>query len=200
MNKYLRYLLTFSIIILLIFSVSCVKKPSDESFSNATDMEITDTKTSELIEGYPKPIGCVNDFAEIFEKEYIDKMETLITDLEKETTAEIAVVTTDSLEGKSIEMYAVELFEAWGIGKADKDNGILFLVALKDREYRIEVGYGLENVITDVIASDILDEIVLPKFKEVKYGLGSFECVQKISEYIMSANLVEKTQVQEQEE
>ena len=127
-------------------------------------------------------------------------METLITDLEKETTAEIAVVTTDSLEGKSIEMYAVELFEAWGIGKADKDNGILFLVALKDREYRIEVGYGLENVITDVIASDILDEIVLPKFKEVKYGLGSFECVQKISEYIMSANLVEKTQVQEQEE
>ena len=78
--------------------------------------------------------------------------------------------------------------EAWGIGKKDIDNGILFLIALKEKKYRIEVGYGLENIITDVIARDILDEIGLPRFKDGKYGLDSYECVQKISEYIISAN------------
>jgi uncharacterized protein len=84
-------------------------------------------------------------------------------------------------------MYSVGLFEAWGIGKKDINNGILFLVAISDRQCRIEVGYGLENVITDVVAKHIIDEIAIPNFKNNEYGLGSYECVKKIAEYILAS-------------
>ena len=138
------------------------------------------------VEEYPASVGYVNDFAHIIDKEYESQIEDLIKELEENTTAEIAVVTIDSLEGKTIEEYTFELFNTWGIGKADKNNGILFLVSLNDRSFRIEVGLGLRDIITSDIAKKILDETVLPNFKEKKYGKGSFECIKEISNYIVS--------------
>ena len=142
---------------------------------------------------YPSPAGWVNDFTGIFKQEDIDKMNELITDLEKKTTAEIYVATVNSLNGKSIEMYANELFNTWGIGKKDIGKGVLFLVALNERKFRIEVGYDLENVITNVVASRILDEIATPSFKKGEYGQGSYEVVKKLSEYILAATAPETT-------
>lgn len=140
------------------------------------------------VEEYPTPVGNVNDFAHIIDEEYESQIEDLIKELEDKTTAEVAVVTIDSLEGKSIEEYAFGLFNAWGIGKACKDNGILFLVSMKDRSFRIEVGFGLENVITNEIAKNILDEIVMPNFQKGEFGRGSYECVEEISKYILEYN------------
>jgi len=189
MNKFLKSILILLVIFIVLISISCKSNNSTsaetEVISSVSETEVKTTLTYYGDE-FPQPVGYVNDFASIFEKEYIDKMENLITDLEKKTTAEIAVVTIDSLGDKSIETYAVKLFEAWGIGKKDINNGILFLVAMEERECRIEVGYGLENVITDVIAKHIIDEIVIPQFKEGKYELGSYECVKKIAEYILA--------------
>ena len=159
----------------------------------------TETMSSTSLESdkeggeYPSPVGWVNDFAGIFKQEDIDKMNEFLTDFEKKTTVEIAVVTISSLNGKSIKMYANGLFNAWGIGKKDINNGILFLVVPNDKQLCIHVGHGLENVITNVVASRILDEIATPSFKKGEYGQGSYEVVKKLSEYILAATAPETT-------
>jgi len=133
---------------------------------------------------YPDYIGYVNDFAEILDSASRHDLESLITGIEKNTGAEIAVVTIDTLEGITIEEYAVELFEKWGIGKADEDNGLLILVSLMDRKVRIEVGYGLEGIITDLEAGRIIDEIIVPNFKNEDYNRGIYDAVVTISNQI----------------
>jgi len=112
-------------------------------------------------------------------------MEDFIKDFEKKTTAEIVVVTVKSLEGLTIEKFAFELFNTWGIGKAGKNNGVLLLIA--PGCIRIEVGLGLEEVITNKTAKNIIDEIIIPYFKESKYGQGSYEGVKAIAEKISSS-------------
>ncbi|MCD4668838.1 MAG: TPM domain-containing protein [Actinomycetia bacterium] len=133
---------------------------------------------------YPDYTGYVNDFAEILDSASRHDLESLITGIEKNTGAEIAVVTIDTLEGITIEEYAVKLFEKWGIGKADKDNGLLILVSLMDRKVRIEVGYGLEGIITDLEAGRIIDEIIVPNFKNEDYSRGIYNAVVTISNQI----------------
>ena len=114
---------------------------------------------------YPTLSGFVTDNANMIDSSYKEKIIQLAQDIEKESTVEIAVVTIDSLEGESMEMYAVNLFEKWGIGKKDKDNGLLILVAKQEREYRFEVGYGLEGTVTDSMKVNIGDRIIVPNFR-----------------------------------
>jgi len=133
---------------------------------------------------YPDYIGYVNDFAGILDDASSSDLEALIAGIERNTGAEIAVVTIDTLEGITIEEYAVVLFELWGIGKAEEDNGLLILVALMERQVRIEVGYGLEGVITDLEAGRIIDEIIVPNFKEEDYSRGVYDAVVTISNQI----------------
>ncbi len=96
------------------------------------------------------------------------------------------MVTVNSLEGTYIEDYAVRLFEQWGIGKKEEDNGLLILIAKEDREFKIEVGYGLEPIITDGRAGRILREEMTPSFKEGDYDRGVELAIAKIQEYIRS--------------
>lgn len=84
------------------------------------------------------------------------------------------MVIIDTLQGLTVEDYAVELFRRWGIGQKGKDNGVLLLVAIKDREMRIEVGYGLEGAIPDGKAGRIRDEYIIPYFKEEDYSKGVY--------------------------
>lgn len=116
----------------------------------------------------------VNDFANIFTPADIKKITSLINKLEKITSAEIAVVTTDSLEGKTLEKFANELFNEWRIGKEDKNNGVLFLINVADKKFRIEVGLGLENVITLQFISNTSEKYIVPNFKLGKYGRGTY--------------------------
>ncbi len=124
---------------------------------------------------YPQLKGFVTDSASIIDPVYEEKITQLAQKIEKETTVEIAVVTIESLEGESKEMYAVNLFKQAGIGKKDKDNGLLILVAKKEREYRFEVGYGLESTITDSMKVNIGDRIIVPNFRNGEYGKGIYE-------------------------
>jgi len=94
----------------------------------------------------------------------------------------VVVVTT--LDGLPIEDYAVRLFERWGIGKKDKNNGVLFLVAYVESELRIEVGYGLEAVITDGRAGRILDREVIPHLRTDDFDRGITAGVAAIEGYI----------------
>ena len=133
---------------------------------------------------FPDYVGFVNDFAGILDSNARSALETLISKIESETSSEIAIVTINSLEGLTIEEYAVELFEKWGIGKKDKNNGVLILASMEERAVRIEVGYGLEAVITDLEAGDIIDDIIVPDFKNGNYSTGLYNAVVAISNEI----------------
>ncbi len=119
-----------------------------------------------------KPLGYVSDFAGVIRPADRMAIERLAAELEKKTTAQIAVVTVQSVKPETIEMYAVRLFEKWGIGQKGKDNGVLLLVAVKDRRVRIETGYGVEGIIPDAIADKIIRDILVPAFKQEDYSGG----------------------------
>ena len=133
---------------------------------------------------FPAYQGFVNDYAGLLSPAVKTQLEAKLTQLEKDTTAEVAVVTVKSLEGDDVDDYAVRLFEKWKIGKKDKNNGVLFLVALDERKMRIEVGYGLEPIITDGRAGRIRDNDVTPKFKQNDYDGGITAGVTSIEKYI----------------
>ncbi len=148
---------------------------------------------------YPKLTGFVTDNANIIDPVYKEKITQLASDIEKNSTVEIAVVTVDSLEGEPIEMYAANLFEQAGIGKKDKDNGLLILVAKQEREYKFEVGYGLEGTITDSMKVNIGDRIIVPNFRNGDYGKGIYDSMvvveglvknnpEVVSQYSMPSN------------
>jgi uncharacterized protein len=133
---------------------------------------------------YPSPQGYVNDFAGVLAGETVSNVERLLSALEDVTSAEVVVVTLDSLAGASLEEYAAGLFQAWGIGKKEKDNGVLFILAPQDKEVRIEVGYGLEPIITDGRAGRILDNEVLPYLRDGKYDEAVEAGILAIEGYI----------------
>ena len=108
---------------------------------------------------FPAYTGHVNDFANILDQQTKQKLELWLTNFEKMTGTQIAVVTIPSLEGRPIEEYANELYRAWGIGAKtgeNKDKGALLLVAVQDRRTRLEVGYGLEGDLPDGLAGEII--------------------------------------------
>ncbi len=113
-----------------------------------------------------RPQGFVSDYAGVLPAGTRMDLENRLRDLERATAAEIAVVVLPSIGGADINDFASRLFERWGIGKKSHDNGVLFLVALKERKVRIEVGYGLEPLITDATAGQILDKYVVPRFRQ----------------------------------
>ncbi len=124
--------------------------------------------------------GFVNDFAQVLTAEESQSLEMQLRAFEASTTNEIAVVTISSLEGDSVENYAVKLFEDWKIGKEGRDNGILLLVAKDDREVRIEVGYGLEGAVPDAISNQIIQKEILPKFRDNDYHGGILAGVENL--------------------
>lgn len=135
---------------------------------------------------FPQPTGYVNDFSQMLSADFKQALEKNLSDFEKETNAEISVVTITSLEGEAVEEYAVRLFENWGIGKKTEDNGILLLISRDDRKMRLEVGYSLEPVVTDGRAGRIIREQMQPSFREEKYDEGVNLAVAKLEEYIRS--------------
>lgn len=126
------------------------------------------------------PTGFVNDYANVFTEEEKVALESKLTQFEQASTNEISVVIINSLDGDSIENFAENLFEEWGIGKAEADNGVLLLVAKDDREMRIEVGYGLESSLTDLLSSRIIRETLTPNFKENDFYGGITKAVDQI--------------------
>lgn len=133
------------------------------------------------------PSGFVNDFAGVINDDQL--LENDLSAFEQETGHEIAVVIIKTLDGDYIENYAVELFSDWKIGKKGADNGILFLVAIEDREMRIEVGYGLEGALTDLQSKAILEQVVKPYFQSGNYEEGIVAGVGEIKKAIKGESL-----------
>ena len=98
----------------------------------------------------------------------------------QDTSIEIAVVTVPSLEGLSVDEYTLELASKWGVGNRKKDNGLVFLVAPNERKARIEVGYGLEGDLTDAQANRIMQNSIVPLFKNRRMADGIAAGVSEI--------------------
>lgn len=144
----------------------------------------------------PTPNGAINDFAEVLSPGEEQTLDRLVTDVEASTTVEIAVATVTSLEGLTIEDYATQLFAAWGIGQSGKDNGVLILVAPGERAMRIEVGYGLEGILPDGLAGQIIRETFLPAFRDGAYGRGIVAGTTRVAEVVRRNEPVTDAQLQ----
>ncbi|MDP3875005.1 MAG: TPM domain-containing protein [bacterium] len=128
-----------------------------------------------------KPSGFVNDFAGILRPETVFSLNQKLEQFSKDTSNEIVVVTISKLEDETIETYAEKLFQEWGIGKKQEDNGLLLLISLEDREMRIEVGYGLEPLVTDIESGRIIREILVPAFQSADYDGGISKALDAIT-------------------
>lgn len=128
----------------------------------------------------PRLTGRVVDEAGILDASQEAQISGSLEAFEKSTTTQIAVLTVPSLEGEAIEQYAMRVAEAWKIGQADKDNGVLLVVAPSDRQVRIEVGYGLEGALTDAESARIIRGDIIPNFKSGDYFAGIAAGVARI--------------------
>ncbi len=142
----------------------------------------------------PKPAGRVTDLANVIDPATEADLDRRLDQLERQTSSEVAVVTVPSLEGVPVEDYAVRLFKEWGIGQAKQDNGVLVLVAPNEREMRIEVGYGLEGILPDGLAGQIIRDQFIPRFRDNDYNGGIRDGVARV------VDIVEKQQVLTAEE
>ncbi len=134
----------------------------------------------------------VQDSAEVLDSEVFTAINQISEKLEAKSDIEMAVVTVENLDGLTIEDFAEQLFNRWKIGKKTQDNGVLLLFALNDRKVRIEVGYGLESILTDAKSKKIIEEKGIPFFKEKKYGQGLYEMSFAIANFLtksMNINL-----------
>jgi uncharacterized protein len=127
-----------------------------------------------------RPLSRVSDYAKILKPEEISVLEQILYNYEKETTNQIVIAIFESIEGWDIEEFSIRLAEKWKIGQKGKDNGIIVLVALKERKIRIEVGYGLEGVVPDITARDIIDRKIIPYFKKSDYFNGLREGIDSL--------------------
>jgi len=137
-----------------------------------------------MAQEFPAPRGKVNDFANMLKAEDRATLEEMLAGVERETTAEIAVVTVATLGGKPVEEYASRLFSEWGIGKKGRDNGVLILIARDDREMRIEVGYGLEGVLPDGLTGAIIRETFTPRFRDNQFREGILDGSRRVADIV----------------
>ncbi|MEQ1500545.1 MAG: TPM domain-containing protein, partial [Parcubacteria group bacterium] len=137
-----------------------------------------------------KPTGFVQDYANILTKDQVSQLENKLSQYEKSTTNEIAVVTIPSLDNDAIENVAQEIFTKWQIGKQDKNNGVLLLISLAERKTRIHTGYGVEGDLTDIGTSYIQSEVITPAFKQGDYFGGINSGLDKMIEALGGTEII----------
>src|SRR6202035_4430834 len=121
---------------------------------------------------FPQLTGRVVDQAGVMSADSRSTVEAKLKDLEDKSGIQLVVATVKSLQGSDIETYANQLFRTWKLGQAQKNNGVLLLVAPAEHKVRIEVGYGLEGTLTDALSSAIIAGAIVPRFKTNDFSGG----------------------------
>lgn len=133
----------------------------------------------------------VQDSGLVLSLGYADLINAISFSLKRDTTAELAVVTVDNLEGYEVKDYAQKLAELWGVGQENTNNGLILLLSRDDRKIAIQVGYGLEGVITDATSGRLLDTLALPHLKEGKTGRALYELTKGVAKTIATSKIAE---------
>lgn len=121
-----------------------------------------------------------------------NELNGILRDIRRNSSAEAVVVVVDDIEGGDIDGFATELFENWGLGKGDKDNGLLILVAKDLRRAAIRPGYGLEGVLPDITCGRILREQMFPRFKDGDYDGGMLAATRSVGEILLDPEAVDE--------
>ena len=133
---------------------------------------------------YPARTGFVNDYAAILPSELESRLENLCIEVLQKCDATIAVALVSTLKDLTVEEYATGLYEAWGVGEAGEDRGVLMLLAVRDRKVRMEVGYGLEGLLNDGKVGAILDSYVVPSLRNDAWEEGVTRGVAALAQEI----------------
>ena len=136
----------------------------------------------QFVPARPSPPRLVNDFTNTLTPEQVQALENKLVAYDDSTSSQIAVVLIPTTGDYPIEDVALRILRDWGVGGKERNNGIVLLVAKEDRQIRIEVGYGLEGAIPDMIAASIIDHIMLPDFREGNFYRGLDEGTHAIIE------------------
>ena len=140
---------------------------------------------------FPALSGRVVDDGQMLDPATRQQLTQTLQAHEKATGEQVVVVTVPDLQGTPIEDFGYQLGRAWGIGQKDKNNGALLIVARDDRKLRIEVGYGLEDRLTDAQSSVIINQVITPAFKAGNYNQGISDGVGAILQVLGGAPLAE---------
>lgn len=140
----------------------------------------------------PEPTNdfFVNDFANVISEDNEDEIMKIGADLYSQTTAQVVVVTVDSLDGYDVDEYAIELGREWGVGSKD-NNGVVILLSLTDRQISIQVGYGLEGCLNDGKVGRILDDYASPHLRTDDFSTGLTECYKAVANIVCEEYSVE---------
>jgi uncharacterized protein len=136
---------------------------------------------AEGAEKFRKPVGAVNDFANLIPQPYRQEMTALAQEVLEKTGASVVVVTLPTVGDDDPTDYANRLYRAWGIGRKGEDKGVLIFLAFKERRIRIETGYGVEGILPDGLVGEILDRDVTPYLRKGDYGRGLLNAMVSVS-------------------
>lgn len=131
----------------------------------------------------PEPTNfLVNDYASMFSREEVVRLGQKLRAYADETSTQIVVVTEPTIEGENVFDYAHRLATTWGVGGGENDNGILLFVAQSERQISIQTGYGTEGFLPDAIAFDIIQNTIVPAFRQGNFYLGIDQAINRIIE------------------
>jgi len=140
--------------------------------------------TAARAQKFPEPRGAINDFAGVITPQYVRPMDLLAREVLQKAETSVVVVTLKDIQGNDPADYASRLYEAWGIGKKGQDKGVLILLALEERQVRIETGYGVEGILPDGLVGEILDTYVVPYLKKGNYDKALSNALVAVSSVI----------------
>lgn len=164
----------FTLFLLTLAFKSCNSQDSNESLP-PTRLNISKERSDSLALRIPQAKGFINDFVQLFTIDEMITLDSLVSAFERRTTVEISVATISSkmVKSEDFEDYSLVMMKTWGVGKKEKNNGILIAISPDLRRMRIHNGYGIENVLIDAKTRYIIDNSFIPKFKEGKYFEGT---------------------------
>ncbi|BCB96732.1 methanol dehydrogenase [Dissulfurispira thermophila] len=137
------------------------------------------------------PPNYVVDLAGVIRDDTEAQLNSYLRELEQKTTAQVVILTIQSLDGEDIEGFSMRIAEKWKLGQKGKDNGLLITIALKDRKYRFETGYGLEGILPDSLVGSIGRQYFVPYFKKGDYSTGIVRAVEAVVSVIAENHGVE---------
>lgn len=133
------------------------------------------------LDSFPKPLGYINDFEGVLTDNEEAQLSSIVMNFEKQTDAQIAIVSIDNYNPSSdLASYSIGLFNAWGIGDKNKNNGVLILFSKGMYELRISTGSGIEDKLTDEECQKIIDNFIIPEFKKGDFYEGLNSAIEAI--------------------
>ncbi len=143
----------------------------------------------------PTLSGRVVDNAQMLDSNTKQQIESILINHENKTTDQVALLTIPSLEGDSLEDFSIRVVNEWKLGKKGKDNGVLLLISRDDRDIRIEVGYGLEGVLTDAQSNRIIRNVIAPRFKNGNFNEGLLFGIQAIVSVVSNEEISQNIEI-----